>query len=73
MTKVVLTMNSCFIMYNAPLVKDANVVQLTSSFCEEQLVLCQLQIDLIIFEVQIVLVTVQDNIDIVRISLKLYT
>ena len=73
MTKVVLIMNSCFIMYNAPLVEDANVVQLTSSFCEEQLVLCQLQIDLIIFEVQIVLVTVQDNIEIVRISLKLYT
>ena len=69
----VLHMNSCFIQYNAPPVKDVNPVQLINLFCQEQLVFCQTQINLIIFEVQIVPVTIHDNIEIVCISLQVYT
>ena len=63
-------MNSC---YHAPFAKDVNVAQLMNWFCQVQLVYCQLQINLIIFEVQFVSVTVHDKIEIICISFEVYT
>ena len=66
-------MKSCFTQYNAPLVKYAKVAQKQNSFCQEELVFCQVQINLIIFEGHIVSVTVHDNIEILYTSHENYT
>ena len=63
-------MNSCFIQYNAPLVTNVKEAQETKLFCEEQLVFCQLQINLKIFDVQIVSVLIHDNFEIDCISVE---
>ena len=51
LTEFVLIMNSCFIKYNAQLVEYVSVAQEINSFCHKWLVLCEHQINLIIFEV----------------------
>ena len=61
LTKLVLIMNSCFIQYNAPLQKQANVVPMEKFVLQERLVISQLQINFINFEVQIISVPVHDN------------
>ena len=66
-------MNSWFIFHNAPLVKNLNVAQWIHLFRQEQLPLCQLQINFAIIEVQIFSVTVHDNIQIFCTSREVYT
>ena len=73
MTKAVLLRNSCFFQYNAPPGNDVNAAQKISSFCQEHLLFYQLPINFIIFELQIVSVTVHDNIETVCISPKVHT
>ena len=67
--KIVLNMNSCFIQYNAPFFKYVNRAQKINSFCRKLLVFCQLQINLNVFEVQNVSVTVHENIEILWIRI----
>ena len=66
-------MDSCFLQYKAPLEKDVNAIQYVTSFCQGWLVFRQVQITFIIIEVQIVSVTVHDKIEVVCISLEVYT
>ena len=55
-------MNSYFAQYKASLEKNVIVIQKINSFCQELLVLCHLQINFILFELQSVSVTLHDNI-----------
>ena len=73
LTKFVLLMNSCFIEYNATLVKYANATQQINLFCQKRLVFCQVQFNFIIFEVQIVSAMVHDNIQLVCNPLEVFT
>ena len=66
-------MNSCLIQYNAPLVEYVNVAQEINSFCQMWLVFFYFQINFNIFQVEIVSVTVHDNIQLVCISLEIHT
>ena len=66
-------MNSSFIQYNAPLVEYVDKAQEIKFFWHKWLVFCHFQINFIIFEVQKVSVTVQDNIQPACISLEVYT
>ena len=70
---VVLIMDSCFIQYNAQLIKYVNVAQKINLFCQEQRVFCQLQVNFIFFEVQFISVTVHETNELVCISLEVYT
>ena len=63
-----LVWNSCFILYNTPLAKNVNVTQKINLFCQVWPVFFQLQINFIIFEVQVASVTVHDNVEDFRIS-----
>ena len=73
LTKVVSIMNSCFIKYNVPFVKNVKVAQLINLFCQEWLVFCQLQINLNFLEIKSVSVTVHDKFQLVCVSLEVYT
>ena len=65
-------MNSCFIQYISPLVKNVNVARKINTFCQEWLVFCKLWIHLNVFEVEIVSVTVHDNIEIFEVYTYFY-
>ena len=73
LTEFVLIMNNSYIQYKALLVEYAKVAQKINSFRQKCLVFCQFQINFNIFEVRTVSVTVHDNIQLVCISLEVYT
>ena len=69
----VLIMNSYFIQYEVPLVEYVNVAQEINLFGQKWLVFCHFLIIFIIFEVQTSSAMVHVKIQLVCISLEVYT
>ena len=63
-------MNSCFIHYNAPLVKNVNRAQEVKALSKKFFVFSQLQLHFRIFEIRVVSIAVYDIVQLVCISLK---
>ena len=66
-------MNSCFIQYKTPLEKHVVVFQEINTFYQEWMVFYQFQMNLNIFEVKTVSLTVLDKNHMACISLEVYT
>ena len=70
--KYVSILNKCSIQYNALLEFNVEVIQKIHPFWQNLLVVCQLQINVIVFEFQIKLVTIHGNVYLVCMGLKSY-
>ena len=73
LTFFVLVMENCFIEYYAPLEKNTTAAEYINSVLQEWLVFFLLEINLNIFEVYTLPVTLHDDIQLVCISPEVYT